>query len=76
MLQLHVVHLNISQTPQDDVMILALNSFVNKLRGTMAKKYNPVPSPRYYFQCFRGFLFPLDTTLPYPKAISLDFFFF
>lgn len=60
-------------------MILALNSFVNELRGTMAKKYNPVPSPRYYFQCFfiffRGFLFPLDTTLPYPKAISLDFFF-
>ena len=33
-----------------------------------------MPSPRYYFQCFfiffRGFLFPLDTTLPYPKAIS------
>ena len=37
MLQLHVVHLNISQTPQDDVMILALNSFVNELRGTMSK---------------------------------------
>lgn len=37
MLQLHVVHLNISQTPQDDVMILALNSFVNELRGTLSK---------------------------------------
>lgn len=49
---LYVLHLNTSQTPQDNVVVSILNSFINKLRDKRPKKCSLLSLPRCYFQRF------------------------